>query len=420
MPPTIVLKTGEFFAGAGGLGIGFLLAEHSHVRFQPVFAVDTDDAALSTYEYNLKWLAENATTILPESPKLIRKSISSISPENLNLLGVEQGQGNVDLLLGGPPCQGYSPSNRKSKKQKRTRQNNLVKIFLDKIGSFSPKMFLIENVQGVQWTEPTKKMTVAPKQGSLFPEVKSSPNNVKDFLIQSAESLGYQVWSDILDAADFGIPQHRMRFFLFGVRKDLLSKEESLNLSEYLKLRKCSEPVTVARAISDLPEIGNGESWNGNDYHPSDDAYIALLRRFMTNGDLFDHFSTNHKEYIIERYKRIPEGGNWEDIRDMMQNYKDIDKTHSNIYRRLKRNDPAYTISHYRKSMTIHPSQHRGISFREACRLQSFPDWFRFQANIDESQQQLANAVPPLLASAVAWAIGEFWSKHLSDNGRHT
>ena len=134
----------------------------------------------------------------------------------------------------------------------------------------------------------------------------------------------------------------------------------------------------------------------------------------MQNGEIHDHFATRHGDYVIERFKRIPQGGNWENIRDMMTNYKNVDKTHSNIYRRLTQNKPSYTISHYRKSMTIHPTQDRGISFREACRLQSFPDWFRFNGGIDETQQQLANAVPPLLAAVVAHAIADFWCDTLN------
>jgi DNA (cytosine-5)-methyltransferase 1 len=92
-----------------------------------------------------------------------------------------------------------------------------------------------------------------------------------------------------------------------------------------------------------------------------------------------------------------------------MNTYSNIDNTHSNIYRRLDASKPAITISHYRKSMIIHPTQDRGISFREASRLQSFPDWFRFAGPVDERQQQLANAVPPLLASSIAYAIAQCW-----------
>src|SRR5260370_21302744 len=98
-------------------------------------------------------------------------------------------------------------------------------------------------------------------------------------------------------------------------------------------------------------------------------------------------------------------------VRMVRTNYKEVGNTHSNIYRRLVNDAPAITISHYRKSMLIHPSQHRGLSFREACRLQSFPDWCRFMGAVSLQQQQLANAVPPLMATAVAKAIGDLWWK---------
>jgi len=109
----------------------------------------------------------------------------------------------------------------------------------------------------------------------------------------------------------------------------------------------------------------------------------------MPPSDLFDHFVTRSAEYVIERYRNIPEGGNWEAVREQMSTYKNIENTHSNIYRRLSGSSPAITISHYRKCMLIHPSQKRGLSFQEACRLQSFPDWFWFSGTREQMQQQL-------------------------------
>jgi site-specific DNA-cytosine methylase len=122
--------------------------------------------------------------------------------------------------------------------------------------------------------------------------------------------------------------------------------------------------------------------------------------------------TSKHADYVIDRYRKIPAGGNWEDIRDELTNYAEVSRTHSNIYRRLRWDEPSITIGHYRKSMLVHPSQHRGLSLREAARLQSFPDWFRFAgtANGDagglvHKQQQLANAVCPLVTKAVAELI---------------
>jgi site-specific DNA-cytosine methylase len=135
------------------------------------------------------------------------------------------------------------------------------------------------------------------------------------------------------------------------------------------------------------------------------------MRRFLADGELFDHYTTLHQGYVIDRFREIPEGRNWEAIREQMTTYNSetIDNTHRNIYRRLRRDMPANTISHYRKSMVIHPSEDRGLSFREACRLQSFPDWFRFSGIRGAQQQQLANAVPPLMAVSVAYAIAELF-----------
>lgn len=406
------LKVGELFAGAGGLSLGFILADHPSVRFRPVFAIDNDAPSLQSYECNMNWLSLNAPEILPKVPGIFKRNVEDLNVSAvLRLLKLKKGE--LDLLLGGPPCQGFSSSNRRGKAKSKEDRNKLINTFLDKLRDFQPKMFLIENVQGVQWTEPTQDMQLPPTQESLFPDLKieNELTNVQKFLVQRAKSLDYHVWWAVLNAVDFGVPQHRMRFFLFGIRKDLISNKDTVNLKPYLENLKVLEHISIRRAIEDLPPLENGQIWENGEYHPSEDAYIKKMRFHMKNGDLHDHFTTNHASYVIERYKKIPEGGNWKSIIDDMTNYKKIDNTHSNIYRRLVNDAPAITISHYRKSMLIHPSQHRGLSFREACRLQSFPDWCRFRGTRNDQQQQLANAVPPLMAAAVAKAIGELWSE---------
>ncbi len=412
MDQVVELRVGELFAGAGGLGLGFILANHPNVRFRPIFAIDNDAPSVDSYRYNMKWLSQNAPDVLPHTPGIFKRNI-----ENLNVSAVlrllKLNVGELDLLLGGPPCQGFSSSNRRGKAKNKEDRNRLINVFLDRLDEFRPKMFLIENVQGVQWTEPTQDMRVPPIQESLFPDmpVENELTNVRSFLMQRAKSLGYHVWSGVLDAVDFGVPQHRMRFFLFGVRTDIVSDKNIVDLEPYLNRLKTPDKISVKRAIGDLPALENGQSWDTGEYHPSDEDYVKKIRCYMPNGDLYDHVTTHHANYVIERYKKIPEGGNWKSIVDDMSNYKEVNNTHSNIYRRLVYDSPAITISHYRKSMLIHPSQHRGLSFREACRLQSFPDWCRFNGTLNDRQQQLANAVPPLMAAAVANAIGDLWTK---------
>jgi DNA-cytosine methyltransferase len=416
MNNVVELTMGELFAGAGGLSLGFILADQAEVRFRPVFAVDNDAASLESYEYNMKWLEQNVPDVMPHIPKILERDVERLNVSDI-LRSVKLKKGELDLLLGGPPCQGFSSSNRRSKKKSKEDRNRLINIFLDKLEEFHPKMFLIENVQGVQWTQPTEDMQLPSLQNGLFPDIppKVSPStNVRNFLLQKAKSLGYRVWYKVLDAVDFGVPQHRMRFFLFGVRADLLSDKDDVTLESFLEKLRISEKVSVRRAIGDLPALENGQHWDKGEYAPSDDIFVQQMRRYMANGGLYDHVATLHADYVIERYKKIPEGGNWKNIREEMTNYKTVDNTHSNIYRRLVGSEPAITISHYRKSMIIHPSQDRGLSLREACRLQSFPDWCRFHGTTNDKQQQLANAVPPLMATAVAKAIADFYLHNIS------
>ena len=171
--------------------------------------------------------------------------------------------------------------------------------------------------------------------------------------------------------------------------------------------------VTVKEAIGDLPFVGNGHNQDevkyGKTLKARKNSFLKFARKGGPKKRIFDHVTSRHADYVIERYKRIPSGGNWQDIAEMMSNYTQLERTHSNIYRRLEWDYPSITIGHYRKSMLIHPVQHRGLSLREACRLQSFPDWFRVAGTLNggsgglmHKQQQLANAVCPLLSRAIA------------------
>ena len=174
--------------------------------------------------------------------------------------------------------------------------------------------------------------------------------------------------------------------------------------------------VTVREAIADLPVVGNGESNIIQKYNePTEkelnkNLFLKQMRQMSFLEIVEGHIVSKQAEYVINRYKHIPPGGNWQNIRHMMTNYSNIDKTHSNIYRRLKWDSPSITIGNYRKSMIVHPEQHRGLSLREATRLQSFPDWFTFCGNTDISktggimhkQQQLANAVSFLMTLEIA------------------
>lgn len=423
-----ILNVGELFVGAGGLGVGFILADHPSIEFAPIFSIDNDNSALETYQVNLKWLAEAAKRPNLLLTKVLSDDVEKLSVDRLTeLLGPQHAE--LDLLVGGPPCQGFSSSNRTKKKESKSNRNRLTGVFMDRVANFMPKMFLLENVQGVQWTKPTDDMLAGTTQQACLPNFleeadEETTNNlahigltsVQQYVINRARALGYRVWYTIEDSANYGVPQHRNRFLLFGVRSELVAETVAVDLAPYLYAQREQIQVTVGQAIGDLPLLNNGDDYQPShhgEYHPSASAYVQYLRRYMSNGDLHDHFTTKHNDEVLRRYEKIKPGQNWEAIRDLMTNYDNVDNTHSNIYRRLRADMPANTITHYRKSMIIHPSQHRGLSFREACRLQSFPDWYRFSGGREEMQQQLANAVPPRLASKVAYAIAQFWIDHI-------
>ena len=165
------------------------------------------------------------------------------------------------------------------------------------------------------------------------------------------------------------------------------------------------KPLTVKEAIADLPKISNGAYQNWMPYRSVPKSkYAASMRGNLKQSP--NHLVTRNADYIIDRYQHIPPGGNWECIpARLMTNYKDKSRCHTGIYRRLKANEPSLVIANYRKNMLIHPLEDRGLSVREAARLQSFPDWYDFQGSIGFQQQQVGNAVPPLLAKAVFKAI---------------
>jgi len=234
---------------------------------------------------------------------------------------------------------------------------------------------LFENVRGIIETE-----------GGLF----------CDTIIQDLNEAGYTCSCCVLCASGFGVPQVRSRFFLIASRHGI-----AVNIPEPIS----RPPVSVREAIADLPSLPNGA---GEDYRLYPRKAQSDFARSMRNGNsgCNGHLVTKNATHIIERYKHIPQGGNWENIPcALMANYSDRTRCHTGIYRRLRENQPSVVLGNYRKNMLIHPWENRGLSVREAARLQSFPDWYEFQGSIGFQQQQVGNAVPPLLAKAVFFAL---------------
>lgn len=335
------------FAGGGGLTLGASLSGID-VRV----AVENNPSACLTYHTN------HADTTL------LATDITKVDSIDV---------GNRDkpvVLFGGPPCQGFSTSNQRTRHAENPK-NWLFREFLRMVGSVEPEWVVFENVSGILQTD-----------GGRFAES----------FREELSGMGYKIAYGVLNAVDFGCPQKRSRYILIG----------SLNATPQLPTPPASlTRPTLWEAIGDLPELVNGAMEDVLTYReaPLSD-YAKALRADLEV--CTGHLVSRNADSIVARYGHIPQGGNWQNIPGMMRDpVTDRRRYHSGIYKRLVQNSPSVVIGNFRKSMLIHPTQDRGLSVREAARIQSFPDRYRFCGSIGFQQQQVGNAVPPTLAKAV-------------------
>lgn len=337
----------DLFSGAGGMSLG---AEMAGLKTK--LAVDFDASAFATYAHN----HPDTFVLQADVQSLLNISVPFESRDI--------------VVFGGPPCQGFSTSNQRT----RTADNDknwLYRSFINFVKRIKPGWVIFENVRGILETE-----------GGMFAEQVEA----------DIRALGYDTTRGLLNATDFGVPQVRSRFFLiarFGADAPALPSPTSARI------------VTVDEAIADLPELGNGANISRLSYRgPAVSAYARLMRQGASESE--NNIVSRNSDYVVSRYPYIPKGGNWADIpEEMMTNYQDRTRCHTGIYRRLRPDAPSVVIGNFRKNMLIHPHQDRGLSVREAARLQSFPDSFVFQGSIGLQQQQVGNAVPPLLAKSI-------------------
>ena len=339
----------DIFSGAGGLSLG---AEMAGISVK--YAIEKDADAAKTYHRN------------HPNAKIICDDIQDIDP-----LELIKGNESVFIIMGGPPCQGFSMSNTISRNMENPK-NFLFKEFVRFVKELNPTWFVLENVKGLT----------------------SINNGETKILIENCfRELGYRVTSKVLCASNYGVPQNRYRFFMVGNRLNI-----DFSFPEENNLR-----YTVYDAILDLPSLKNGDHIEVAPYtKPLEETndYVKLMRGVSKFS--YQNYVSRNNDLVIERYKYIKQGENWRSIPEhLMKNYADKGRCHSGIYKRLLASAPSVVISNYRKSMLIHPFEHRGISVREAARLQSFPDSFIFEGPLSRVQQQIGNAVPPLLAKAV-------------------
>ena len=333
----------DLFSGAGGLSLGA-----QNAGFEIVVAVEKDKGAVLTFKKNH-----------PDST-VINDDIRNIDTRQFNI--------NPFIIFGGPPCQGFSTSNTQTRNLDN-KKNFLFEDFVRFVRELSPEWFLFENVEGI---------------------VSFNKGNTIRYIEQCFRDLGYTVSSKVVCASDYGVPQNRNRFIMVGNKSGICF--------EFPKAQK--KKITVAEAISDLPDLENGQHLETGDYKNSASSYAKKMRKGSKNP--LQNYVSKNADYVIERYSYIGQGQNWRAIPEhLMLNYKDKKNCHSGIYKRLNPDKPSVVISNYRKNMLIHPFQNRGLSVREAARLQSFPDTFIFEGTIMKIQQQIGNAVPPLMAEVI-------------------
>jgi DNA (cytosine-5)-methyltransferase 1 len=346
----------DLFSGGGGLTEGLTRA-----GYEVAVAVDIDDSAAQTYTYNhprTHFVRADLSEIS------IRKILRSLKMENLR----------IDLVAGSPPCEGFSQANR-TNGGKHHPKNILCFKFIEAINELRPSIFLMENVPSILHID----------RGQFVNE-----------LLAKCESMGYAAKYFMLNSVNFGVPQLRERFFLVG----WIDGRRAPSLS-YKNGR--TNPITVKDAIiGDLPPISLLRQIRTYDYVGSPKTeYQKLIRG--NSKKVYNHIVLNSHIEIVKRNGHIPRGGNFKSLPKRYR--RTLRVTHSNMYKRLNLNKPSPTIVNIAKAMTWHPYQNRVLSVREAARMQSFPDDYLFFGPVKSMFEVVADAVPPLMAYAIARSL---------------
>lgn len=343
------LKVLDLFAGVGGFSNGF-----EQAGFIISAAVELDKSISESLQKNHPYT------------KVYNKSILDINP-----IQIKEDVGDIDIIIGGPPCQGFSL--RGKRQGLNDDRNFLFKEFIKNVEFFKPKYFVMENVP-----------SILTDQNGYF----------KDEIIKEFKRLNYGVDFGILKASEFGVPQNRKRAIFIG------------KLNGEIKLPKGNKEniITVWDAISDLAYLNSAEGEFESDYkiNPQSDYQIKLRKN---SNKLFNHKATKHSPIAIDRLKRIPPECGKEYLTEK------ISSTFGKTWGRLEKNKPSPTIvtrfDTPSNGKNSHPFLHRAITVREAARIQSFSDDFIFYGNKTSIIKQVGNAVPPLMAKAIAQHIKE-------------
>lgn len=396
------LITFDLFAGAGGFGLGF-----EQAGFEVSLSLEIDAWACDTLRQNHPDMTIIRTDIRDFTNPQVIKAVSKTKP---------------DIIIGGPPCQGFSIAGPAQKDLKDPR-NTLFKDFARWIEVLEPKSFVMENVKG------------------LLSRKNSEGESVVEIMKRTFADLGYfvEVWS--LNSAEYGVPQIRERIFIVGHQKSFeigkppvthtFNKTNSNNgnftLFEEQDLRPA---LTLWDAISDLPELFAGEGEEEQTYNSEPEtSYQKLLRN--SSKRLYNHVAMQHSKRLVERFKHIKWGESSSDVpsehsaRKRNGNGDLSGKIYDQNNRRLHPQKPSHTIAASFYANFVHPYQHRNLTAREGARIQSFPDNYKFmgkktvvshkllqrEERFEEKflcqYNQIGNAVPPLLAKVLASHLKE-------------
>lgn len=395
----------DLFSGAGGLTFGFYynLIDGQFVR--------TDNEFLFANEYDVhaaQAFRENYPDI-----NMINQKIQDLTEEEiLETIGEDE----VDLIIGGPPCQSFSTVGRRRFDEKARLYTEYIRM----LRIIRPKMFLFENVKGmlsmkeqIPATDENGEPILNEKGEQVTVPGELIMNIIKENFADLGEGLGYTlVGESVLDAVDYGVPQHRERVFLVGVRNDFTDQIDW----EYPTATHGKDKlpyITISEAISDLPEIAEGESTDTYIDQPSN-QYQHLMRG--QNQRLTQHFCGTHNEKMRRVIAAVPQGEGRHYInalvdRGELPEFCRLTSGYANTYGRLVEDRPCTTITNNMCTPSalrcIHYAQNRELTPREGARIQSFPDWFVFSGQKGHVTTQIGNAVPPLLAMAIARKIEE-------------
>lgn len=368
----------DLFAGSGGLSLGF-----EQAGFTPIFANDINGICQKTYLHNHKNMSKE------------NYFLGDINILNENIDNYKNKFKEVEVVCGGPPCQGFSMANRQ--RINDDPRNNLYKAYLMFLQKIRPPFFIMENVKG------------------MLPHIDEILHDFNIYL-----NYEYSVGYSVLNAIDFGVPQNRERLVFIGNRLGINSNNIVSDIQRIKKKR-----YTLFDAIGDLPSLKPNKTKNKTylenkdiGYSKRDFTYKRTNFYNFINNNTDVHFLFNHKNRYnndrdIEIYSRLPQGCNSLDdsISDIMP-YKSRAMIFKDKYFKLKYDEPCKTITAHMRfdcNMYIHPTQARGLSPREAARVQTFPDSYEFLGTPNNWYQQIGNAVPVKLAKE----IGEYIAKCL-------